>query len=88
MLERLPRGLSALVEVGILFLPAIPAYIWIWPNVQGTTETIFQCLVYLYVLAGALYIGRRRWTWSELGINGKGIWIGLGAQRFSRLLVF
>ncbi len=29
---------SALLEVAVLFLPAIPAYIWIWPNIQGVTN--------------------------------------------------
>jgi len=78
MLKRLPAGLQALVEVGILFLPAIPAYLWVWPNLQGTRETVFQVLVYLYVLAGTVFIGRRRWTWNELGINRNGIWLSLG----------
>jgi membrane protease YdiL (CAAX protease family) len=77
-LKQLPAGLQALIEVGILFLPAIPAYLWVWPNLQGTSETVFQVLVYLYVLAGTVFIGRRRWTWQELGINRNGIWLSLG----------
>jgi membrane protease YdiL (CAAX protease family) len=76
--KRLPTGLLALIEVGILFLPAIPAYLWVWPNVHGTNETVFQVLVYLYVLAGTVFIGRRRWSWNELGINRNGIWLSLG----------
>jgi membrane protease YdiL (CAAX protease family) len=78
MLKRLPIGLQGLIEVGILFLPSIPAYLWVWPNLQGTRETVFQVLVYLYVLAGAVFIGRRRWSWNELGINRNGIWLSLG----------
>jgi membrane protease YdiL (CAAX protease family) len=78
----LPRGLSALIEIGIMFLPAIPAYIWVWPKVSGMSETIFQTLVYLYVLAGTIIIGRRRWSWSELGINRQGIGLGLGCAVF------
>lgn len=90
MLKRFPRGISALIEVGIMFLPAIPAYLWIWPNVTGTTETIVQSLVYLYVLVGTVTIGRRRWSWGELGINRKGIWLGLGCALvllLARLLI-
>ena len=78
MFKRLPAGLQALIEVGILFLPSIPAYLWVWPNVHGTSETAFQVLVYLYVLAGTVFIGRRRWTWNELGINRIGLWRSLG----------
>ena len=69
-----PR-LSALVEIGILFLPAIPAYLWMWPNLKGVQNDIVQAIVYLYVLAGTLYIGRRRWNWDQLGLNRKGIWL-------------
>ncbi len=32
----LQPGLSAMLEVGIMFLPAIPAYVWMWPNVKNT----------------------------------------------------
>ncbi len=90
MLNRLPPGLSALIEVGILFIPAIPAYLWIWPNIQGSSETTFQILVYFYVLAGTIFIGRRRWSWGQLGINRRGIWLGLGCTLIiiiARLLI-
>jgi membrane protease YdiL (CAAX protease family)/protein-S-isoprenylcysteine O-methyltransferase Ste14 len=74
---RITPGLGALLEVLILFLPAIPAYLWIWPVVQGATETIFQILVYVYMLTGALWIGLRRWNLAQLGLNRKGIWLSL-----------
>jgi membrane protease YdiL (CAAX protease family) len=66
-------SLSALVEVGLLFLPAIPAYLWMWPNLKGSQIDLVQVIVYLYVLAGTLYIGLRHWNWGQLGINRQGI---------------
>jgi membrane protease YdiL (CAAX protease family) len=71
--------LSALVEIGVLFLPAIPAYLWVWPNLNGANDSPFQILVYLYILPGTLFIGLRRWSWSQLGINRKGIGISLAS---------
>ena len=68
---------SALLEIGIMFLPAIPAYLWIWPNLKGSQNDIFQVIVYIYVLAGTLFIGLRRWNWSQLGINRQGIGLTL-----------
>ena len=68
---------SALLELGILFLPGIPAYLWIWPNLQGSQIDIFQVIVYFYVLAGTLFIGLRRWNWSQLGLNRQGIGLTL-----------
>ena len=60
MWRRFPRGVQALVEVGILFLPGIPAYIWLWPNLESTDWFMpVQVLVYVYFLAGGLIIGRR-----------------------------
>jgi membrane protease YdiL (CAAX protease family) len=70
-------NLSALLEVGVMFLPAIPAYIWIWPNIQGVTDDIFQIIAYLYVLAGTLFIGLRRWNLEQLGLNRRGIGLAL-----------
>jgi len=71
-------GVSALVEVGILFLPAFPAYIWLWPAIEGTSLLYpVQSLVYIYVLTGTLYIGLRRWNWSQLGLNRWGVLPGL-----------
>ena len=72
------REISALLELGILFLPSIPAYIWLWPNLQGDTLTpIVQSLVYVYVLGGVICIGRRRWSWGQLGLNRSGIGLSL-----------
>jgi membrane protease YdiL (CAAX protease family) len=78
MWQRLPRGVRALIEVGILFLPGIPAYLWLWPNVENTDWLKpVQVLVYLYFLAGCFIIGRRRWSWDQLGLNLNGIGLTL-----------
>jgi len=77
MKTRLHPGFSALLEVGVMCLPAIPAYLWVWPNIHGTSLEIFQILVYFYILAGTLLIGLRRWTWSKLGMNREGIGLSL-----------
>jgi len=61
-----------------MFLPAIPAYLWMWPNLKGAQNDLFQVIVYVYILVGTLYIGLRRWNWSQLGVNRKGIWLSLG----------
>lgn len=63
---------AALLEVGILFLPGIPAYLWIWPNLSAAQTEIFQVIVYSYILLGTMFIGRR-WQWRELGINRLGL---------------
>jgi membrane protease YdiL (CAAX protease family) len=63
---------SALLEVGILFLPAIPAYLWLWPVLKGLHSNVFQVLAYVYVLVGTLCIGRRRWSWLQLGLSSQG----------------
>jgi len=76
-LAGLNPGLAALLEVCILFLPAIPAYIWMWPNLSGNPQWVVQALVYLYVLAGSVWIGRRRWSWGQLGLNRNGLWLSL-----------
>jgi len=34
MKTRLPPGFPALLEVGVMCMPAIPAYLWVWPNLQ------------------------------------------------------
>ncbi len=73
--------LSALIEIGIMFLPAIPAYLWVWPNLSAAIYWPFQIIVYLYILAGTLFIGLRRWSWSQLGVNKKGIGIALPVDR-------
>jgi hypothetical protein len=56
--------LSALLEIGILFLPAISAYLRACPNLEGLSLEIFQVIPYLYILAGTLIIGLRRSGWT------------------------
>lgn len=73
-----PRGLAALIEVIILFLPAIPAYIWMWPNLEGAVLRFANIATHLYVLAGTLFIGLRHWNLNQLGVNVRGIWLSLG----------
>jgi membrane protease YdiL (CAAX protease family) len=76
--KRIHPGLATLAELGIMFLPAIPAYIWAWPALQGSVfQDIFQVAAYLYILLGTIYIGRRRWNWAQLGLNRKGIPLSL-----------
>lgn len=75
--KNLHPGAAALLEVCILFLPAIPAYLWMWPNLEGTPREIAQSISYLYFLAGALFIGLRRWNPDRLGLNRRGIWTSL-----------
>ncbi|MBN2550385.1 MAG: hypothetical protein JXB15_14575 [Anaerolineales bacterium] len=70
-------GLRTLLEVGVMFLPAIPAYLWVWPNMEGSSAEIFQNLAYIYVLAGTLWIGLRRYQLHQLGVNKKGLGISL-----------
>jgi membrane protease YdiL (CAAX protease family) len=67
----------ALLEVGVMFLPAIPAYLWVWPSLHGSQVNIFQAIVYLYVLGGTFLIGLRRWNWDQLGLNRKSILLTL-----------
>ena len=69
--------LTALIEIAVMFLPGIPAYLWVWHNVSGTMADIWQVVVYLYFLAGSLFIGLRRWNLDQLGLNRKGIALGL-----------
>jgi len=77
-MHKVHPGVSALIEGGILFLPAIPAYIWLWPAVRGTALLYpVQTLVYVYVLCGMLFIGLRRWNWGQLGLNRRGIGLSL-----------
>jgi membrane protease YdiL (CAAX protease family) len=80
MVKKAPMhpSLSALLEVGVMFLPAIPAYLWMWPNLKGVQNDIVQSVVYVYILVGTLFIGLRRWNWDQLGVNRKGIWLTLG----------
>ena len=74
--KSLRPGPAALVEIGLLMLPAIPAYIWFWPKVSGNLEEIAQIVVYVYFAAVALVIGRR-WSLTDLGLSRRGLWLGL-----------
>jgi len=77
-MKRLRPEVSALLELGLLFLPSIPALLWLWPNMTGGEfEWLVQALVYVYFFAGALFIGLRRWSWSQLGVNRRGIGLSL-----------
>jgi methyltransferase (TIGR00027 family) len=69
--------LSAWLGIGLLFLPAIPAYLFAWPNLEGECLDLFQVLTYFYILAGTVYIGRRRFSWDQLGLNRRGIGLAL-----------
>jgi len=79
MWQRTRPGLKALLQIGVLFLPALPAYLWLWPNVTDTAWHMpAQIAAYLYMLAGALWIGLRHWNWDQLGLNRRGIGLSLG----------
>jgi len=78
------RAIFALLEVLLLFLPGLPAYLWLWPNVEGTPwHQPVQIIVYLYFLVGCLLIGHRRWNLKQLGLN----WDGLGISLLSGFAV-
>jgi membrane protease YdiL (CAAX protease family) len=69
---------SALIEIGLMFLPGIPAYFWLWTHVTDTIwEKPANAFVYMYFIAGTLFIGLRRWSWNEIGINRNGIGFSL-----------
>jgi membrane protease YdiL (CAAX protease family) len=71
-------GLSALAEVALMFAPALPAYLWLWPNVRGTEWLMpVQAIVYFYFLAGSLIVGLRRWNLRQLGVNRQGVGLSL-----------
>jgi protein-S-isoprenylcysteine O-methyltransferase Ste14/membrane protease YdiL (CAAX protease family) len=76
-LRRLPDAPAALLEIALWFLPAIPAYLWVWPNISGKAEDAFQLVAYAWFLAGALWIGLRRWRPTELGLNTRGLGLSL-----------
>lgn len=78
MKSRLHPSLAALTEVALIFLPGIPALLWLWPNVEGTAWYMpVQVAVYLYFLASCLFIGLRRWNLSQLGLNRRGLGLSL-----------
>ena len=66
-------AVTAIAMIAVMFLPGIPAYLWVWRNISGTTADLFQIGVYLYFLAGTLLIGLRYWTLDQLGLNRQGI---------------
>ncbi len=76
---RLTASQSALVEIGIMFSPALPAYLWLWPwvNSHPEWETPIQSVVYVYFIACALFIGLRHWNLDQLGVNHNGIGFSL-----------
>ncbi len=77
LIKRRPHpGLAALLESGLLFLPAIPAYLLFWPRASGNLAQAGEIGSYVYFAIGALLIGRR-WSIDRLGINRRGIWLGL-----------
>ncbi len=82
--ERLKRirrfffpGAGPLLEVAVLFLPAIPAYLWMWPNVSGAGRWIAESLANIYAMGVVLFVGLRRWNLDQLGLNGKGFFFSL-----------
>jgi membrane protease YdiL (CAAX protease family) len=79
LFHSLSAGPAALLETLLLFGPAPLAYLWLWPNVDGGNKEIAQVLVYVYFLAGVVVIGRRRWSWDELGLSWRGWQLGLAA---------
>ena len=72
-----------LLKVALLFLPALPAYLWVWPNVRGGFADALQAAVYVYFLAGTVIIGWStrdsggRWTPAVLGLSRQGLGLGL-----------
>ena len=43
----------------------------------GISAWIANSLTDLYAIAGSLVIGLRRWSLDALGVNRKGLWLGL-----------
>ncbi len=77
-MKKLRPETSALLEIGLLFLPSIPALIWLWPSLEGARlNDLVQSLVYVYFFCGVVVIGRRRWSWDQLGLNRGGIILSL-----------
>lgn len=76
---RLTRAQSALIAIGAMFLPGIPAYNWLWPWLDSHPEwnTPIQSAVYVYFIVCTLFIGLRRWNWDQIGVNRKGIGFGI-----------
>jgi membrane protease YdiL (CAAX protease family) len=79
VIPSLPRSQTTLAWLALLFFPALPAYLWIWPRLSGQAELVFQVFVYLYLLAGGLAIGLRWWSRPELGWTRCNFWPGMFA---------
>ncbi len=71
-------GTAAIAEILLMFSPAIPAYLWLWQNVEGTGwSELVQIITYFYFLGASLFIGLRRWNLAQLGLSRNGIGISL-----------
>ena len=77
-----PQPQAALVEIGVMFLPAFPAYLWVWPNLSGSGLWIFQIIAYLYVLAGTVWIIKRHWSFTQVGVTLHGLALSLACAVF------
>ena len=83
MLGAVSKELKTLLAVGLLFTPALPAYLWLWPVVEGPLAEAAEWIAYAYIIAGTIWIGRRYWRWDELGLK----WSGLGLSLLCGLSV-
>lgn len=61
----------------MLFAPAPPARLRLWPHVAGVRQYVTQVAVCLYLLLGAVGIDRRRRSRDQLGVNGRGLALSL-----------
>jgi membrane protease YdiL (CAAX protease family) len=78
MRRPLTKSESGLIEIGLMFLPGIPAYFWLWTHVTDTVwEKPANAFVYIYFITCILFIGLRRWSWNDIGINRHGIGFSL-----------
>jgi membrane protease YdiL (CAAX protease family) len=75
--SRLSPGAMALLQTAILFLPSIPAYLWVWPNIPYASRWIAESLANCYAIIVCLSIGLRKWNLNQLGVNTNGILISL-----------
>lgn len=77
-MNTLGRERSVFLELAVLFLPSIPALLWLWPNIRDETAlAAVQSIAYAYVLIGVLWIGLRRFSWDQLGVNRRGFRLSL-----------
>lgn len=71
------RSSITLAWLALLFAPALPAYLWVWPRLDGCQEDTFQMLTYLYLLGGGLLIARLWGLPSAIGFTRRNFWPGL-----------